>query len=142
MSRLNSSPHFSAGIISRWKNGRLKFLVVDDDGKFKFPGGKAEELSSGEWEDEVETLFREIEEETGMMVLNHSLVHQQEKGETCSPHTQYFFIVEAYMGESEGSHRSMWLDQDEMKKILWSTHLPAMRKALEALSLRIQGISC
>lgn len=155
--------YFAGGVIYRKGPNGLELLAVtvkttearfqDQKPQVKFPGG----TNDGHPEDRgvLDTLRREIEEETGLRVKKEArlemIYYEKLKADPFRqrpPHFKEFYLVS--FDECEGELRSeesrgtdtmvsvpRWYEVDELKWVLYRTHQKALLHTLDHLSCMV-----
>jgi 8-oxo-dGTP pyrophosphatase MutT (NUDIX family) len=129
------SPLFAAGIIfRRTHSGALEFLLVEDQCRIKFPGGKAKQVEDCHWEGPETVLRRELEEEIRIIPKEFVLVKFYRLEDN---HLKYFYLVtehnESYNISDDGVLPILWLTKEEVLDSIVFSHLEAFKKALELI---------
>ncbi len=105
---------------SRWGNGII------------FPGGHVEEH-----EPIVDSVIREIKEETGLTIENPCLCGIKEWiNEDGSRYIVFLFTANSFSGELSSSDEGqvLWVEKDEVLKMNWIWHMNGIMKVMEEIS--------
>lgn len=140
--------HYSRGVIFRISEDkkRVEFLVLPYD-SLSYKRGESDHTKK-EGENPIQTLIREVYEETGLMCKQSSIHLLQSKHNQRYNHTKYEYLVEATEGSlqtfSEGNPidnetgTPFWISYRDAVTYLWDGHKGTLELAKQALMMKKQ----